>query len=93
MAESWIGEVVKEFVLRVDGLKFSVKRRIAKSTNPEGQDEFEWDISHYCKGSKGAGTAYIPGSRREKTLEYAECSLMAYMKGFTAWGAEPNDYY
>jgi len=93
MTKNWIGEIVKEFVLRVDGLEFSVKGLIVKSRGPEGEDTFEWAISHYYKPSEKAATIYIPSARSGKTLEEAEQLLMAYMQTFTTLDVTPNQYY
>jgi hypothetical protein len=100
MAQNWIGEVVKEFVLSVPELNHSVKGRITKTRypehtyyDPEGKLKFEWQISHHCKPSEKAATAHFPDSTSGETLEETEQSLMAYMQVFTTFGVIPNKYY
>lgn len=92
MAKNSIGEIVKEFVLRVDGLEFSVKGRIVKTVNPKGEDEFEWHISHHCKPSQGAGV-YFPSVTSGNKQEDVEQFLIGYMQVFTTLGVTPNKYY
>lgn len=87
-----IAEVVKEYVVEVEGLDFSVKARIMKSTDSGGKEEFRWDISHYYCPSQGAGV-YSPSKRTDASFRVLEGLLKAYMGNFTMIGVVPNEYY
>lgn len=87
-----ISEIVKEYVLEVDDLDFAVKARITKSTTPDGQEEFHWDISHYCCPSQTAGV-YSPSKRTDASFQVIEGLVEAYMNAFTTIGVTPNEFY
>lgn len=78
--------------MHVEGLPFEVKGRILKESSSEG-DLFSWEISHYCKPSEKAATAYYPSRDTSKSFGDAERWLFAYMRSFTGIGVEENKYY
>ena len=86
-------EVMKEYIMFVEGLDFSVKGRVTQSTNQEGEDEFHWEISHYYRTKESAAAVYIPSKKTTKSFELTKSILMAYMKGFTTIGVKPNERY
>jgi hypothetical protein len=88
-----ISEVVKEYVLDVDELNFSVKGRVTKTIRADGLDEFYWNISHHYRPSETAGGVYYPSRIRTDTLEEAERLLLLYMSGFTTIDVTPNMDY
>lgn len=91
--EKVIAQVVKEYVMDVEGLDFVVKGRIVKFLNKEGREVFRWSISHHYKSSEKAITPYYPSKLTGDTLGEAEDLLLSYMKGFTAIGVTSNGYY
>jgi hypothetical protein len=88
-----IAEIVGEYVLFVEGLSFSVKGRITKSTNQEGSEEFRWEISHHYRPSESAGGVYYPSVRESKSFDEVRQLLMAYMNCFTTIDVTPNEHY
>jgi hypothetical protein len=87
-----ISEIVREYVLFAEGLKFSVKGRIVKLMKQEGKEEFRWEISHLCAPSKDAGV-YSPSVRSSKSFDEVQQLLLAYMGGFTTIKVEANEHY
>lgn len=87
-----IERVVREFVIRVDGLRFSVKARVSEIMNGEDAGMFYWSISHHYSPTKN-GQAYFPGHLSAATSDDAETLLMAYAQGFTAFDVVPNAHY
>ena len=93
MTENEIYETVKEYSLFVDGLEFEIHARISKKVKPNGDSDFEWKISHYCKPSESAGGAYIPSLQTGNTFEETQNLLFGYLKSFTSIGVISNNYY
>ncbi|MEW6609584.1 MAG: hypothetical protein AB1414_19425 [bacterium] len=84
-----ISEVVKEYVLDVEGLYVTVKGRISKTEN----NKFRWQISHYCKPSETAAGVYRPSNTTFNSFDEAERELKLYMNSFTTIDVTPNEYY
>ena len=90
---SYTYEVVKEYVLIVEGLDFSVKGRISRLIKDSGVDEYYWDISHHYRPSEKAAGVYSPSKKTTHSFNEAEFLLSGYMKGFTTIGVTPNELY
>jgi len=92
--KKYLAEVVKEYVMDIEGIDFKIKGRITKSTDQEGHgDQFHWEISHYYKPSKGAASTYSPSLRTADSIQEVEAFLMAYMRGFTTFDITLNESY
>ena len=88
-----IAEVIKEYVIHVDGLEHIVKSRIVKIIKPERGENYRWEISHNYKPTEGAAGVYYPSKISASTFEDAESFMMAYVGGFTNISVKPNEYY
>ena len=76
-----IAEVIKEFVVYLEGSEVTVRCRIEYFRDYE-KDPYMWTISHLWKAEKAFG-AYSPSKRNFPTLEQAEESLLTYLSGFS----------
>jgi hypothetical protein len=89
-----IYEVIKEFKIEVDELKYAVRARILK--RKEGDSgligDYKWEISHYYCPDYGA-TVYIPSRSIASTYEESEHLLFMYLRNFTNFDVQPNPYY
>lgn len=92
MTENEIYETVKEYSLFIDGLEFKIHARISKKVKPDGDSDFDWNISHYCKPSESAGV-HIPSLQSGNSFEETQNLLFLYLKTFTSIGVVPNKYY
>lgn len=88
-----IYEVVKEYVIHVEGLDFPVKGRVLKRHEPSKDDfTYMWEISHYCKPEETAIGVYIPSLNIANSFEEVEHMLLRYMRKFTNIGVKASDY-
>ena len=90
---TYLYEVVKEYVLIVEGLDHSVKGRIERVVKDSGTEEYYWAISHYYRGSESAGTPYSPSRRTTNSFDESRALLLMYMRGFTTIGVTPNERF
>lgn len=88
-----IAEVIKEYVIHVDGLEHVVKSRIAKIIKPERAEEYRWEISHNYKPTEGAAGVYYPSKISADSFDATESLMMAYVGGFTNISVTQNEYY
>lgn len=84
-------EIVKQYVIHVDGLEYPVHAYIEKYVR-DGEEFYDWSISHHYKGKEGAGV-YYPSSISDRTIERCETLLKMYVAGFTNIGVKKNKYY
>ena len=87
-----IEKVVREFIIRIDGLNFSVKARVSETLTRVDAGKFYWSISHYYSPKENGHTQF-PGVHTTLTVEDAETILMTYLKGFTTYGIQCNQDY
>jgi len=88
-----IRKIVEEYSMFVDGLDFLITGRVLVSLDTDSTYNYSWEISHYCKGTEAAATAYTPSDRTASTIEEARKRLMIHMETFTTIGVEPNQYF
>jgi len=88
-----IYEVVKEYVLTVEGLEHSVKGRISRLRKDVGVEEYYWDISHHYRPSKEHAGVYYPSGKTTNSFEDAENHLLSYIHNFTTIDVTPNNLY
>jgi hypothetical protein len=88
-----IAEIVKQYVMHVREVEPTIKARISKLKGPDGQDQYQWEISHNYRPSKKAGGVYYPSTRTGRTLQEVEGLLMAYMASFTPIDVTPTKNY
>ena len=72
-------EIIKEYVIRVEGLSFPVKARIMKRSD----GYYEWEISHYYKPENGVDF-YSPDQQSGDSIQRVETLLSYYVKGMSA---------
>ena len=87
-----IEKVVREYIIRVDGLSFPIKARITESLGEESKQPFTWSISHHYSPSSTTST-YYPAFINAPTLEKAEMALLSYVEHFTTLGVTANSNY
>ena len=80
-------EILKQYEYEIEGLDHPVRARIVKA---ESVPPYCWQISHYYKGSKSAGTPYYPSVRCYGSMQEAEESLEHYARSFTNIDVEPS---
>jgi len=71
-----IEKIVREYVLTIEGLSFTIKARISEridTTDPS--QRFSWAISHYFRPSEHAGGHYSTSTRSAGNVEDAEAAL------------------
>lgn len=59
----------------------------------ESEEEYLWEISHYCMPHEGAVDAYRPSGIVGSTVAETEHMLLRYMRQFTNIGVVPNDRF
>lgn len=87
-----IYEVVKEFVVRVDGFDEPIKARVIKNLYTKTDFEFQWEVSHYYKPTEDAGI-YYPDNRLGRTYEDCRNVMFYYLKSFVNIEIVKNNYY
>ncbi|MBN1841505.1 MAG: hypothetical protein JW883_04375 [Deltaproteobacteria bacterium] len=90
---TYLYEVVREYVLVVEGLEHSVKGRVSRLIKDAGVEEYSWDISHHYRPSEKAGGVYYPDKETTNSFDETEFLLFAYMTGFTTIDVTPNELY
>lgn len=85
-----IYEVVKQYVVDVEGLDIKVKARIGFNST---SGIYYWDISHYYKPSTRDATPYQPSRRADSTFEVVDRLLLDYLSSFTNIGVVANPRY
>lgn len=80
-------EILKQYEYEIEGLDHPVRARIVKT---ESVPPYCWQISHYYKGSKSAGTPYDPSRRCCGSMQEAEESLEHYARSFTDIGVKTS---
>jgi hypothetical protein len=90
MKENIIYETLKQYHISLDQIDITVHARISRIINPEGEHEYEWSVSHYCKPSEEALGAYIPSIQCGKNFIDVEVLLLAYLKSFSGIGVVKN---
>ena len=91
--ENEIFVVVKEYTTYVEGLDHQVHGKVYEKHVKTGSSDFMYSVSHYCKGTASAGSAYIPSAQLVDTLSLAETLLLAYMKSFKNLGVIENKFF
>lgn len=89
----YLFEIVKEYVLRIEGLDHSVKGRVVKLIKDTGAEEYTWDISHNYRPSESAAAVYYPSEKTTNSFKETESLLLQYMNGFTKIDVTPNELY
>jgi hypothetical protein len=85
-------EIIKEFIVHVEGLNFTVKGRIKKTIKGEDQHLFIGELSHYCKPLIDAATVYQP-SLVKQDYNTVEHLVIRYLESFTTFDVMVNKYY
>ena len=87
-----IHEIVKEYVIMVHPMpKTVIKGRITKHYLGNGDERFNWDISHFFKHE--GQNLYYPSKVTDDTFETAKESMVSYLKGFMSDTIIPNEFY
>jgi hypothetical protein len=93
MANIEIGEVVKQFELRVEPLLHAIAGKITRYENAQGVVRYDWSISHNYQPAQGAGV-YYPSKISCDSLEEAEGLFKAYAGSFVpSFRVVPNESF
>ena len=82
-------QIIKEYVVTVEGLSHDVKGRVIKNLSHENDPSYEYQVSHYCKQENTQSTHH-PESPYGNTEDEAELHLLDYLTKFTRSGIEVN---
>ncbi|MEI6142154.1 MAG: hypothetical protein WCP85_22965 [Mariniphaga sp.] len=87
-----IYEIIKEYEVSVEGIKFKIKGKILKDLT-DNQNIFYFGVlSHYCKPNEESSTVYYP-SLTGQDFESAKHLLILYLESFTTIDVTKNDSY
>lgn len=85
--------IIKEFEYEVKDYPYLVKAKILQNKSRSSDKMYYGRLSHYCKPSEFAASAYRPSSFNGFNLKAVEKDLLAYLKGFTSYGIEVNEEF
>jgi hypothetical protein len=88
--ENYFYEVIKEFVVEVEGFDENIKLKIIKS---DDDGRYKWETSHYYKLDSSAAGVYIPSRNYAKTYEECYQLMRLYCDGFCNIKIEANTFY
>lgn len=85
-------KIVKEVTFTVKGIDFTLRGRIRQCNFGGGQKLFVGSLSHFCKPTEAAATAYMP-SLTGNTISAVERQMKAYAANFKPIGVVENEYF
>ncbi len=83
-------QILKEFEESIEGYPYKIRARILKSKSRTNKLIYG-KLSHYCKPSELASSAYRPSALTGHSITQVERELRIYIKGFTSIGVEINE--
>ena len=91
--ETELSRVVREYVLWVDGLEYSVKGRVCEIVDADPAIRYKWAVSHHYRPSSSASAAYYPSATHGRSVEEVEALMIGYLKNFTGIGVVKNGQF
>ena len=88
-----LSRVVREYVLWVKELDYSIKGRVCEIVDDPKDVHYEWEVSHHYKPSANAMGAYYPSATRGRSLEEVEALMLTYLRNFSSIGVVKNERY
>jgi len=87
-----IYEIVKEYEVHVDGLKFNIKGKILKEITDDQNSLYIGMLSHYCKPDENCATVYYP-SLTNRDWGSTKHLLLQYLESFSTIDVTKNESY
>ena len=88
-----LSRVVREYVLWVGELEYSIKGRVCEIIEDPQDVHYEWEVSHHYKPSASAMAPYHPSATRGTSVDEVEALMLIYLKGFSGIGVVKNERY